>query len=310
MLFRQAQNVISQSRETLKSFVLLTEDGLHIWNFDVREFGPVSLLELGFPKVFRIIANVLEDIQTGSCSSVRVYVEAVRALNLLEKSHSGVPLVVFHHSRVFLSDFDVGWRVLENASGSIRALAWVVQEVLTDWSQVLSAQVIFLLKLFLSMGKTASLFFDLVLTLKAFQPEPTQFSLDLAFPSILLLGVPAGLWRGTRIDFNDLFVPNGPLILLRLDWAFNNALEWNSFLQVWVGVAALRWGVCCSVASCHWSGCVKEGSVLIADCQVEDWEWFRNLFSCHLCWSRCRNESLACVENHSLLLGIETRSLG
>ena len=108
MLFRQAQNVISQSRETLKSFVLLTEDGLHIWNFDVREFGPVFFLELGFPKVFRIIANVLEDIQTGSCSSVRVYVEAVRALNLLEKSHSGVPLVVFHHSRVVLSDFDVG----------------------------------------------------------------------------------------------------------------------------------------------------------------------------------------------------------
>jgi hypothetical protein len=35
------------------------------------------------------------------------------------------------------------------------------------------------------MGESTSLLFENVLTLLAFQPEPTQFGLDLSLPSIL-----------------------------------------------------------------------------------------------------------------------------
>jgi hypothetical protein len=55
--------------------------------------------------------------------------------------------------------------VLENASGAIRALTWMFQEILTNRCEVLSAECLFLLQFFLSMCESASLLFELVLTL-------------------------------------------------------------------------------------------------------------------------------------------------
>jgi len=75
--------------------------------------------------------------------------------------------------------------VLEDASRSIGALAWMIKEILAYRCEVLSAQGLLLLKLFLTMGESASLLLENVLTLLALQPEPTQFGLDLSLPSIL-----------------------------------------------------------------------------------------------------------------------------
>jgi hypothetical protein len=60
-------------------------------------------------------------------------------------------LVILHHGRVRLSYFHVFGRVLENASGAIRALTWMFQEILTNRCEVLSAECLFLLQFFLSM---------------------------------------------------------------------------------------------------------------------------------------------------------------
>jgi len=135
--------------------------------------------------VLSIIANVFEHTQSRGGSCVSVNVEDVSTFNLLEESHSRVSLVIFHHFGIALSLLDVvGW-MLEYASSTISALAWVIQEVLAYRCEVLSAEGLFLLKFFLSVGKSAPLFLKLVLALKALQPEPTKFCLDLLFPSIL-----------------------------------------------------------------------------------------------------------------------------
>lgn len=145
--------------------------------------------------VFIVTAtNVLECIESRSGRCVGVNVEDVSTLDLLEQSHCGVPLVIFHHDSVVLSFLDfVSW-VLEDASRTIRALAGVIKEVLAYRCEVLSAQSLLLLKLFLSMGKATSLFLELVLALLAFQPEPTQFGLDLSLPSTLHLTVLLCQW--------------------------------------------------------------------------------------------------------------------
>jgi len=75
--------------------------------------------------------------------------------------------------------------VLEDASRSVGALARVIKEILAYRCEVLPAQGLLLLKLFLTVGETASLLLHLVLTLLALQPEFTQFGLDLLLPSIL-----------------------------------------------------------------------------------------------------------------------------
>ena len=72
--------------------------------------------------------------------------------------------------------------MLEDASGTVCAFAWVFQEILTDRCEVLPAESLFLLQFFLSMCESTSLFLELVLTLLALQPEPTQFCLDLTLP--------------------------------------------------------------------------------------------------------------------------------
>jgi len=85
--------------------------------------------------------------------------------------------------------------VLEDASRSVGALAGVFKEILAYRCEVLPAQGLLLLKLFLTMSKSAALLLEDVLTLLALQPEPTQFGLDLFLPSILLhLTVLLGKW--------------------------------------------------------------------------------------------------------------------
>lgn len=146
----------------------MSEDFFHIWNFDFGQFGPIFILDtVLFVKVFGIIANSFENLETWGGSRVCVYVEDVGSLNLLEKSHRREFLVILHHGRVRLSYFHVFGRVLENASGAIRALAWMFQEILTNRCEVLSAECLFLLQFFLSMCESASLLLELVLTLKA-----------------------------------------------------------------------------------------------------------------------------------------------
>lgn len=132
----------------------------------------------------------------------------------------------------------VSW-VLENASVSVRALAWMFQEILTDRCEVLPAESLFLLQFFLSMCESTSLLLELVLTLKALQPEPTQFGLDLALPSALLPGVPLRCWS---LDGRRVLVFEGWLLNHTLAWALDNVVEGKATALFLVGidVASLR----------------------------------------------------------------------
>jgi len=155
-----------------------------------------------FILILIIIANVFENTQSRSGSCVSVYVEYISTFNLLEESHSRVSLVIFHHSGIALSLLNVvGW-VLEDASSTIRALAWVFQEVLTYRCEVLSAEGLFLLKFFLSVGESATLFLKLVFALKTLKPEPTQFCLDLLFPSVLSFDAALRFEWGAWLNFD------------------------------------------------------------------------------------------------------------
>jgi len=71
-----------------------------------------------------------------------------------------------------LSFLDVMGGVLEDASCSISALTWVVEEILAYRREVLPAESLLLLKFFLTMSESASLILELVLTLLALQVEP------------------------------------------------------------------------------------------------------------------------------------------
>jgi len=168
----------------------VTEHVLYIWDLYVGDLGPVFVLDFFLILVFSVtVANVLEGIQSGSGGRVRVYVEYISTFDLLEQSHCGVSLVVLHHARVALPFSHVlGW-MLEDASGPISALAWVFQEILAYRCEVLSAEGLFLLKFLLSVSESASLVLELILALKASEPEPTQFGLDLSLPSSFLLGI-------------------------------------------------------------------------------------------------------------------------
>jgi len=98
--------------------------------FQNRRYSPLFLVNFLFILVLSIIANVFEHIQSRSGSCVSVYVEDVSTFDLLEESHSRVSLVILHHFGIALSLFNVVRWMLEDASGTIRALTWVLQEVL------------------------------------------------------------------------------------------------------------------------------------------------------------------------------------
>lgn len=128
------------------------------------QFSPVSIRKLILALIFSIVANAFEDRESWSTSCVRVYVKDVSSLDLLEESHCRESLVVLHHLHVLLSFSNVMSWVLENAAGTIRTLARMVQEVLTYRCEVLSAESLFLLQFFLSMCESASLLLKLVIT--------------------------------------------------------------------------------------------------------------------------------------------------
>jgi len=170
------------------TLIFLVYNVLCFWDLKIGDSSPVFLLNFFFKLVFSIItANVFEHVQSRSGCCVRVDVEDVSTFDLLEQSHSRVSLIILHHSGVVLSLFNVFRWMLEDASSTVSALAWVVQEVLAYRREVLSAERLFLLKFFLSVGESTSLFLELVLALLASQPEPTKFCLDLPFPSVLCL---------------------------------------------------------------------------------------------------------------------------
>lgn len=79
-----------------------------------------------------IIANGLESTESWGGGRVSVDVEHIGPLDLLEESHRGVSLVIKDHVVVRLPDSDILSWVLENASSSIGAFAWVLQEILTN----------------------------------------------------------------------------------------------------------------------------------------------------------------------------------
>ena len=127
-------------------------------------------------------------------------------------------------------------RVLEDASIPVCAFAWVFQEILTHRCEVLSAQSLFLLKLFLSVCESTSLLFELVLATLALQPESAKFRFDLTFPGGLLLGVPLS-WCAV----------NGWSICVFDWWLLYQSFTWTDFsiegcgaiFFIWVDVASL-----------------------------------------------------------------------
>jgi len=115
------------------SRALLAQYGFNVRDFYIGNVGPFGLLNLILILVFSVTAaNVFEHGESGSGRCVCVDVEDVSAVNLLEQSHGRVSLVILHHRGVALSLFNVFSWVLEDASSTIRALAWVLQEILTD----------------------------------------------------------------------------------------------------------------------------------------------------------------------------------
>lgn len=72
----------------------------------------------------------------------------------------------------------------------------MLQEVLANRCQVLSAETFLLLKFFLSVSKAAALLFLTVFTLLAIKPESAKLSLDLLFPPILRLLLQCRLFVG------------------------------------------------------------------------------------------------------------------
>lgn len=158
------------------------------------------------------------------------------------------------------------------------------------------------------MCKSASLLLELVLTLKAGQPEPTQFRLNLAFPWVFCLCIFFRWWTNIYVDFYGrlLVVFNGWLFneILFAWWALVNAIKANIFL-VWVAVASLRWSV---GASCLRRSLVKV-RLCLSDRQVEHWNRIKFLIlSHHLRWGRTWNEFwLLILEAHLFTKSLMTR---
>ena len=157
------------------------------------------------------------------------------------------------------------------------------------------------------MCKSASLLLELILTLKAGQPEPTQFRLNLAFPWVFSLGIPFRCW--TDADFYGwlLIVFNGclPNQMLFAFWALVNCIKANIFL-VRVTVASLRWSLS---ASCLWRSLVKVGRLRLSDRQVKHWNSIKFLvLSHHLRWGRFWNEFwLLILVDHLIAESLMTR---
>ena len=142
---------------------------------------------------------MFESVETGRRGCVGVDVDNLAALDVLEKSHCCVARVVLHHCSVVLSLAHVVSWVLEDASLTIRTLRWVVQEILADRCQVLTAEAFFLLKLVLSVSEAAALLLLAVFARLSIEPELAEFSLDLFLPSVLDLGSSSGsALRGAR----------------------------------------------------------------------------------------------------------------
>lgn len=134
-------------------------------------------------------ADVAEGLETGSGSGVRVDIDGLATLNILEKSHSRVARVILHHIGVGLTCSDVVRGVLENASLTIRALRGVLKEVFADGGKVLSAEALLLLELILAVCESAALLFLAVLARLTLEPEAAELSLDLLLPAILGLAI-------------------------------------------------------------------------------------------------------------------------
>lgn len=78
--------------------------------------------------------------------------------------------------------------MLEDAPLTIRALGGVLEEILADRRQILSAQTLLLHELVLSVGEATPLVLQEVLAVLALEPEPAQLCLDLLFPGGLSEG--------------------------------------------------------------------------------------------------------------------------
>merc|ERR1712242_172950 len=79
-------------------------------------------VDIVFSIVFDTAADGFEARETGSGCSVRVDIDYVCALDLLEKSHGGVSCVILHHVSIALTLASIVSGMLENASLTIRAL--------------------------------------------------------------------------------------------------------------------------------------------------------------------------------------------
>ena len=156
-------------------------------------------------------ANVFEGLKTRGSGCVGVDVDGIGTLDVLEKSHGSVTCVVLHHFGVWLTCTNImGW-VLENASLAISALGRMLEEVLTDRSEVLLAKTLLLHELVLAVGKAAALIFLTVLALLTLEPEATKLGLDLLFPcglgfSSLLVGAREFTVQTLAVKVSDLLI--------------------------------------------------------------------------------------------------------
>lgn len=90
------------------------------------------LIDVVFAVVLGAAADSLEGVEAGRRGGIGVDVNHLAALDVLEKPHRSVARVVLHHFLVVLTLAHVECWVLEDASLSVGALGWVLQEVLTD----------------------------------------------------------------------------------------------------------------------------------------------------------------------------------
>ena len=149
--------------------------------------------------VLRAAADAPEDAQPRRRRCVRIDVDYLAALDILEKSHGGVSCVVLDHVRVLLALAHVEGRMLENAPLPIRALRRMLKEVLANRCQVLPTEPFLLLELLLPVGKPTALLLLAVLALLPIQPKPAQLRLYLLLPPVLLLHNPSSLLLGLSL---------------------------------------------------------------------------------------------------------------
>lgn len=135
--------------------------------------------------VLRAAADVSEGLQARRRGGICVDIDGIATLDVLEQAHCRVACVVLHHFRVALTRLHIVSGVLEDAPLAISALRGMLQEVLADRCQVLSAQSLLLLELFLSVCEAAALVFLQVFARLALEPELAQLGLDLFLPCVL-----------------------------------------------------------------------------------------------------------------------------